>query len=173
MKYRWRMTACLALALCGCAAGPNTQTEPDVSRTEAESKIATAQTETSENGTETDSEPEDQVAESSQETLQVDDILADGDSYLGKQISVEGQTPQSMIGDENGIPIGFYYQIGKPGDQDHRIRIEIPEDTPGMSLVTVFGTMDKDQSGYILRTTQTEAVHQTCDDVGHCTKYEE
>lgn len=169
MKTTGIGTAALCLLLCGCQSADMPETMPDTADKAAEVQPkAEADQAVSEETDDNESNPAAQT-----EVLQVDDILTDGDSYLGQQISVEGQTPQSMIGDENGIPIGFYYQTGKPGDQDHRIRIEIPEDTPGMSLVTVFGTLDKDQSGYILRTTQTEAVHQTCDDVGHCTKYDE
>lgn len=98
----------------------------------------------------------------------MDDILSQGQDLLDQTVTVIGQTPMSTIGDENGIPIGFYYQRGKPADQDHRIRIEIPADTPGNAVVMVSGRVDRDQSGYILRDTSTEEVLEVCDEAGGC-----
>lgn len=46
------------------------------------------------------------------DALEVDDILSQGQDLLNQTVTVIGQTPMSTIGDENGVPIGFYYQRG-------------------------------------------------------------
>ena len=102
------------------------------------------------------------------DALEVDDILSQGQDLLNQTVTVIGQTPMSTIGDENGVPIGFSSQRGKPADQDPRIRIEIPADTPGNAVVMVSGRVDCDQSGYILRNTRTEDVLEVCDGAGGC-----
>ena len=167
-------TVSLCLILCGCSTGetigPESGTAGDDTPVQSQTEQVPNRAEETVGSGKDGAEENDGAAAAD---LQVDDILTQGESYLGKQVAVQGQTPQSAIGDENGIPIGFYYQTGKPLDQDHRIRIEIPEDTPGMSLVTVSGILERDQSGFILRKTRTEAVHQSCESLEDCTNSNE
>lgn len=108
-------------------------------------------------------EPKQETMEPAEpgQTLQVSQILAQGETLTGTEITVQGDTPQATIGDENGIPIGFFYQKGSDIQPGSRIRIEIPEDTPGDATVTVSGILEQDQSGYILRNTTLVSVDGT------------
>ena len=97
MKTTGIGTVALCLVLCGCQSADMPGTKPDTADKAAEVQPkAEADQAVSEATDDNESNPAAQT-----EVLQVDDILTDGDSYLGQRISVEGQTPQSMIGDEN------------------------------------------------------------------------
>lgn len=98
-------------------------------------------------GSETDKADEPEI-------LTVDEVLESPNSFIGKQITVRGETPQTIIEeDADGNGVSLLYQEGNSGDTDHAIRFIVPKDAPGTSVIEVTGTLNQDSDGYILQET--------------------
>lgn len=144
-----------AVLLTGCsAASDEGHQEPTADHKEQEDQKDqdTQKDEKTSNSEKTSGSETDKVDK--QAILTVDEVLESPDSFIGKQITVRGETPQTIIEeDADGNGISLLYQEGSAGDTDHAIRFIVPKDAPGASVIEVSGTLNQGSDGYILEET--------------------